>query len=227
MQFKQSSAFTDAAMRATAAAATAATLLAAAGCADMSDRQRHTAAGAGIGAAAGAVISSSTGGKAGTGALIGGALGALAGNVWSRHMEQQQRDMERATQGTGVEVSRTADNQLRLNVPADVSFDVGRADIRPSLRNVLDQFAAGLKDQPNAQVRIVGHADSTGADNVNDQLSAQRADAVRNYLVDRGVPASHIATIGRGSHEPIADNGTAEGRSRNRRVEIFLSEQHA
>ena len=93
-----------------AAAALAAAVLA--GCANMDDRQRGTAGGAAIGAVSGAVISSATGGKAGTGALIGGALGAVAGNVWSRHMEDKRRAMEQATQGTGVEVTRTADNQL-------------------------------------------------------------------------------------------------------------------
>lgn len=195
-----------------------------AACANMTDEQRRTGTGAAIGAVAGAAISSSTGGKAGTGALIGGVLGAVAGNVWSRHMEEQKRAMEQATQGTGVEVTRTADNQLKLNVPADVSFDVGRADIKPQLRNVLDQFANGLKTQPNTLVRIVGHTDSTGSDAVNNPLSRERAEAVKSYLEDRGVSGARIETAGRGSHEPIADNSSAAGRAQNRRVEIFLRE---
>lgn len=198
-----------------------------AACADMSDTQRRTASGAGIGAVAGAVVGSATGNSAGKGALIGGALGAVAGNVWSRHMEEKKRAMEQATAGTGMEVSRTADNQLKLNVPADVSFDVGRADIKPQLRQVLEQFASGLQSQPTAQVRIVGHADSTGGDEANDHLSARRAQSVRSFLVDRGVTASRIETTGRGSREPVAGNDTADGRARNRRVEIFLSEAAA
>ncbi len=205
-----------------AAATALVTLLAA--CADMSDEQRRTATGAAIGAATGAVISSSTGGKAGTGAVIGGVLGAVAGNVWSRHMEEQKRAMERATEGTGVEVTRTADNQLKLNVPSDLSFDVGRADIKPELRSVLDQFATGLKAQPATLVRIVGHTDSTGSDAVNNPLSRERAESVKGYLEDRGVSGSRIEAVGRGEREPIADNATAEGRAKNRRVEIFLRE---
>jgi len=195
-----------------------------AACADMNDTQRHTAEGAGIGAVAGAVVGSATGGRAGTGALIGGALGAVAGNVWSHRMEEKKRALEQATQGTGMEVSRTADNQIKLNVPADVSFDVGRADVIPELRQVLDQFAQGLQDQPTTHVRIIGHADATGSEEVNNQLSAQRAVSVRNYLVDRGVNGARIETVGRGSHEPIASNDTAQGRARNRRVEIFLGD---
>ena len=208
----------------TRVAAASALLLLLAACADMSDEQRRTATGAAIGAATGAVISSSTGGKAGTGAVIGGVLGAVAGNVWSRHMEEQKRAMEQATQGTGVEVTRTADNQLKLNVPSDVSFDVGRADIKPELRSVLDQFATGLKAQPATLVRIVGHTDSTGSDAINNPLSRERAESVKGYLEDRGVSGSRIEAVGRGEREPIADNTTAEGRAKNRRVEIFLRE---
>lgn len=204
--------------------AAASSLLLLAACADMSDEQRRTATGAAIGAATGAVISSSTGGKAGTGAVIGGVLGAVAGNVWSRHMEEQKRAMERATEGTGVEVTRTADNQLKLNVPSDVSFDVGRADIKPELRSVLDQFANGLKAQPATLVRVVGHTDSTGSDAINNPLSRERAESVKGYLEDRGVSGSRIEAVGRGEREPIADNATAEGRAKNRRVEIFLRE---
>lgn len=205
-----------------AAATALLTLLGA--CADMSDEQRRTATGAAIGAGVGAVISSATGGKAGVGAVVGGALGAVAGNVWSRHMEEQKRAMEEATKGTGVEVTRTDDNQLKLNVPSDVSFDVGRSDIKPELRTVLDQFATGLKAQPRTLVRIVGHTDSTGTDAVNQPLSLKRAESVKNYVEDRGVSAARIEAVGRGEHEPVADNATAEGRAKNRRVEIFLRE---
>ncbi|TAK81698.1 MAG: hypothetical protein EPO12_07875 [Aquabacterium sp.] len=195
-----------------------------AGCANMSDEQRRTGTGAAIGALGGAVISSSTGGKAGTGAVVGGIVGAVAGNLWSRHMEEKKRAMEEATRGTGVEVSRTADNQLKLNIPSDISFDTGRSDIRPELRGVLDQFAQGLQSQPNLVVRIVGHTDSTGSDAVNDPLSVARANSVRSYLGDRGLNSNRVETSGKGSHEPIADNGSAEGRAKNRRVEIFLRE---
>jgi outer membrane protein OmpA-like peptidoglycan-associated protein len=207
----------------TAAAAIAMAAALATGCADMSERQKSTAVGAGVGAVAGAAVSKATGGKAGTGAVVGGALGAVAGNIWSRRMEEKRAAMERATQGTGVEVARTHDNQLKVNVPSDISFDVGRADIKPNMRPVLDQFAQGL-DQ-SMHVRIVGHTDSTGPDSVNDPLSLERANAVKQYLESRGVAGSRIDTAGRGEHEPIADNSTEAGRAKNRRVEIFLREQ--
>lgn len=206
-------------------AATAIALAAAlaTGCADMSERQKGTAVGAGIGAVAGAAVGSATGGKAGTGAVVGGALGAVAGNIWSRRMEEKRAAMERATQGTGIDVARTQDNQLKVNVPSDISFDVGRADIKPNMRPVLDQFAQGL-DQ-SMHVRIIGHTDSTGSDAINDPLSLERANAVKRYLESRGVAGGRIDTTGRGEHEPIADNSTEAGRAKNRRVEIFLSDR--
>ncbi len=196
-----------------------------AACENMSERQRGTAQGAGIGAVAGAVIAGATGGRAGTGAAAGAAVGAVAGNLWSKRMQDKRQAMEQATHGTGIEVAQTTDNQLKVNVPSDLSFATGRADLNPSLRPVLDQFAQGLDG--TVKVRIVGHTDSTGSDAINDPLSMDRARAVRNYLEDRGVPAARMDVSGRGSHEPVADNGSDAGRAKNRRVEIFLSEPAA
>lgn len=196
-----------------------------AGCETMDERTKGTAAGAAIGALGGAVISKATGGKAGTGAVVGGVVGAVGGNLWSKRMEEKRRAMEQATAGTGIDVARTPDNQLKVNVPSDLSFAVGRADLQPSLRPVLDQFARGL-DQ-TMHVRIVGHTDSTGSDAINDPLSLARARTVRDYLEDRGVPAARLEIAGRGSREPVADNGSDAGRAKNRRVEIFLREPGA
>lgn len=201
----------------------------ASGCAGMSETQQTTAKGAGIGAAAGAVIGGVTGGGRGAaiGAGVGAGVGALGGYVWSQRMEEQKRSMEQATKGTGVEVTQTADNQLKLEVPSDVSFDVGRADIKPNFRPILDKFAQGLVANPATTVRIIGHTDSSGTDAINNPLSVNRAASVRDYLTSHGVGMQRIAIDGRGSHEPIADNSTDAGRAKNRRVEIFVAEQVA
>ncbi|MFG6486901.1 OmpA family protein [Roseateles sp. BYS78W] len=205
--------------------ALAASLALVAGCSSMSERQQGTAQGAGVGAVAGAIIGSATGGSAGKSAVIGGALGAVAGNLWSKHMEDKRKALAQASQGTGVEVTQTADNRLKLNVPSDVSFDTGRADIRPQMRPVLDEVGRNL--DANVRVTVVGHTDSTGSDAINDPLSRERAAAVRDYLSARGVAPSRISVSGRGSHEPVASNDTEQGRAANRRVEIFLSEPGA
>ena len=195
-----------------------------AGCENMSERQKGTATGAGVGAVGGAVISAATGGKAGTGAVIGGAVGAIAGNLWSKRQEDRRKQMEQATAGTGVDVTRTPDNQLKINVPNDVSFDINSAAIKPQLRGVLDSFASSLQGDPNAEVTIVGHTDSTGNAAINNPLSLERAQSVRDYLSGRGVAASRVQTAGRGDREPVASNSTEAGRAQNRRVEIFIRE---
>jgi outer membrane protein OmpA-like peptidoglycan-associated protein len=194
------------------------------GCADMTETQKTTGTGAAIGAVAGAVIGGATGGHAGTGAAIGAAVGAGGGYLWSKHMEEQKKAMEQATQGTGVSVSQTADNQLKLDIPSDVSFDTNRYDIKPNLRPILDRFATTLNQNPVTTVTIIGHTDSTGTDAINDPLSVNRAAATRDYLVAHGVATNRIVISGRGSREPVADNNTAEGRAKNRRVEIFVAE---
>jgi outer membrane protein OmpA-like peptidoglycan-associated protein len=199
------------------------------GCANMTETQKTTGTGAAIGAAAGAIIGVATAGgnkgkSAATGAAIGAAVGAGGGYLWSKHMEEQKVAMEQATEGTGVSVSQTADNQLKLDIPSDVSFDTGRYDIKPNLRPVLDRFATTLNQNPVTTVTIIGHTDSTGTDAINDPLSVNRAASTRNYLVARGIATNRIVINGRGSHEPIADNNTVEGRAMNRRVEILVAE---
>lgn len=196
------------------------------GCADMSETQRTTGTGAAIGALAGAVVGGATHGGRGaaTGAVLGGALGAGGGYLWSRHMQEQKAAMEQATQGTGVKVSQTADNQLKLDIPSDISFDTGSYVVKPNMRPILDRFATTLIQNPVTTVRIVGHTDNTGSDAINQPLSVNRASATRDYLVERGVAGNRISIDGRGAREPVADNGTAAGRAKNRRVEIFVAE---
>jgi len=185
----------------------------------------NTARDTGVGAAAGAAIGALAHGSNRThGALAGAAIGALGGYVWSSQMEKQKREMEQATKGTGVQVTQTPDNQLKLDVPSDVSFDVGRSEIKPNFAPILDRFAQTLNENPATTVRITGHTDSTGSDAINDPLSVNRAASTRNHLTARGVNAQRIAIDGRGSREPIADNSTDAGRAKNRRVEIYVAQ---
>jgi outer membrane protein OmpA-like peptidoglycan-associated protein len=201
---------------------------AATGCANMDDTQRGTATGAGVGAALGGLLGATTGpggsGRATGGAVLGAAVGAVVGNVWSQRMERQKQTMEQATKGTGVQVSQTADNRLKLDVPSDISFDSNRADIKPDFQPILDRFAATLHDNPAATVSIVGHTDNTGSDAINEPLSVERAAHTRDYLAVKGVSPTRVVVEGRGAREPIASNDAADGRARNRRVEIYVAE---
>ncbi|MDM0115302.1 OmpA family protein [Variovorax sp. J22R133] len=211
-----------------ATAASVAILLTGCASGGMTETQKTTGIGAGAGALAGAAIGSLTGGNResiAAGAALGAAAGAAGGYFWSQRMENQKKQMEQVTQGTGVAVTQTANNELKLQIPSDVSFDVGRSNIKPNFAPILDQFANGLRNNPNADVRIIGYTDSTGTDAINNPLSMDRAASTRDYLVAKGVKTTAIRIEGRGSREAIADNGTDAGRAQNRRVEIYVGER--
>ena len=210
-------------------AAAAALSLVLGGCANMSQSQTATAQGAGIGAAAGAVIGAltaggDTGGSAMQGAALGAAVGAAGGYLWNRHLEQQKQQMQAASAGTGVQVSQTADNRLRIGVPADAGFSTGSATLNPRMYPVLEQLAQGVVANPGETVQVLGFTDSTGSDAINYPLSTNRAQTVKNFLVSRGVPAQRIAVQGLGPTQPVASNATAAGRAMNRRVEIYVAQ---
>ena len=198
-------------------------------CATMTDTQRGTAQGTASGAGAGAAIGALIGG--GKGAAIGAGSGALLGAgaayFWSQKMEEQKRQMETATAGTGVQVTQTQDNRLKLNIPSDISFDSGRADIKPGFRPILDNFATSLQNNPGTAITIIGHTDNTGSDAINNPLSVNRAARTRDYLASRGVSINRIQIDGRGSRESVAENDTPANRAENRRVEIFVTEVQA
>lgn len=198
------------------------------GCANMSESQRSTATGAGIGAAAGAALGALTAGghtgrSAATGAVAGAAVGALGGYLWNQHLEKQKQQLQAASAGTGVQVSQTADNRLKLNIPADAGFATGSAQLNPRMYPILENLAAGLNQQPTETVQVYGFTDTTGGDAINYPLSENRALTVKNFLVSRGVAAQRIGTQGLGPQNPVASNATAAGRAANRRVEIFVA----
>ncbi len=199
------------------------------GCANMSDTQKKTATGAGVGAAAGAVLGAVTGpggwGRAAAGAAIGGLLGGGATYLWNNHMEKQKQEIQTVTQGTGVEVVQTQDNQIKLSVPSDISFATNSATLSPQFKTILRDFATSLKNYPSTSITVIGYTDNTGTNAINMPLSRERAQSVMDYLVSQGVSASRFTVEGKGSSDPIASNDTAAGRAQNRRVEIYVGER--
>ena len=133
--------------------------------------------------------------------------------------------MEQAAQGTGVQVSQTADNRLRINIPADASFATGSAVLNRNIYPVLERLAQTLQQNPNTTIAIIGHTDSTGSDAINNPLSQNRANAAMHYLVSKGVAGQRISTSGMGASQPVASNATEAGRAQNRRVEIYVAER--
>ena len=190
-----------------------------AGCA--TEQKTQTAIGTGAGAATGAVLGSVIGGSGrGTaiGAVVGGGLGAAAGYNWQLIKEK----LGMATKNTAVQVSEQQDGSLKVNVPGSVSFASGSAAITPALYPTLDKISATLNEHPETRITVVGYTDSVGSMESNNELSLRRANAVMQYLSQRGVERSRMAVEGRGELNPIADNATEMGRADNRRVEMLV-----
>ena len=150
-------------------------------------------------------------------------IGGVAGGVIGNQIDQQIKELDEVTAGTGVDVSETPDGTgILLNLP-DVTFAVDSAQVGPQMRTVLDDVAQSMIRYPNSLIDVMGHTDSTGAEAYNQALSQRRAAAVADYLVMRGVSRARIETLGYGEQYAIADNTTPEGRAQNRRVEVRIT----
>ncbi|KNG93357.1 OmpA family protein [Pseudaestuariivita atlantica] len=191
---------------------------------DGTDPNAKAKQGALLGAAAGAVLGVISGDdpkerrqNAIKGAAIGAAGGALIGN----QLDKQEADLRRDLGNSEVKIVNTGD-RLIVTMPNDILFATDSASVRSDLQRDLRAVAGNLQAYPNTTVQVVGHTDSTGSSSYNYDLSERRANAVAAVLTGAGVPASRIRTFGRGEDQPVASNGTAEGRAQNRRVEIVI-----
>lgn len=204
-----------------------------AGCATSPDdpnrkTKESAAVGATIGAVAGAVIGhqQDRSGGALKGALIGAAAGGVLGAGVGSYMDKQQaefeRELARERQAHQVEVERLQNENLKITMSSEVSFDYNSAALKPAFRQTLDKVADILMRYRRSSIRIIGHTDSTGSAAYNQQLSEQRARSVSWYLSDAGVDSRRIITEGRGEEQPRATNSTEAGRQLNRRVEMLI-----
>jgi len=180
-----------------------------------------TATGAAIGGAAGAAIGAATGGDRGKRAAIGAGAGALAGGAVGAYMDHQEAKLRERLRGTGVSVSRVGDD-LILNMPGAITFEVDRADIRASFYDVLNSVVLVVQEFDKTIIDVSGHTDSTGDESYNQVLSERRAESVGSYLKAQGVAPGRVVVRGFGERSPIASNDSAEGRQQNRRVELKL-----
>lgn len=191
----------------------------AAGCA--TEQGTHTAVGTGTGAVVGAGVGNLIGhDKKSTaiGAAVGAAVGAGVGYNWTAIRNK----LSGQTAGTGTQITEQPDGSLKVNIPSQVTFDTDSATIKPSFRSVLDGVAQTISQEPSVNAQVVGHTDSTGNADHNMALSQRRAQSVEAYLGDRGIARTRLTADGRGQTQPVASNATEEGRTQNRRVEIYL-----
>ena len=178
----------------------------------------NTAKGGGLGAVAGA----------GAGTLFGGndlknaGLGALAGGAVGAYMDHQQQEMEQSLQGTGIEVQRTAENMLNLNMPSSITFADNSATLTPQAQTALDSVARVLNQYPDSKITITGHTDDIGSNGFNLKLSEQRAASVSSYLSTHNVNYTRLTQQGMGESMPKLPNTNDANRAQNRRVELAI-----
>ena len=105
----------------------------------------------------------------------------------------------------------------------DVLFDFNKYTLKPGAREKMAKVSGILLAYPGLKLQLEGHTDSVGGDEYNLKLSQERADAVRDFLAEQGVPVATITSVGLGKSDPVASNDSAAGRQQNRRVELVVS----
>lgn len=176
------------------------------------------AIGAGAGGAVGAVIGKAAGNTA-VGAIIGAAVGGTAGALIGRRMDRQAEELRNDLEG--AEIVRVGEG-IKITFDSGLMFALNSSDLNQDTKNNLSELAETLKKYEDTDILIEGHTDSTGSDDYNQTLSEKRANSVSGYLMTLGVAGQRLTTIGYGENQPIADNESADGRQKNRRVEVAI-----
>ena len=146
--------------------------------------------------------------------------GAIVGGVIGNELDRQAAALEAATSGN-VLIQNTGD-RLIVTLPQDILFDVNSTRVSATLQSDLSALAQNLRDYPNSDVQVIGHTDSSGSIEYNQNLSSERALAVLAILTQGGVPTNRLQAVGQGETQPVATNQTAAGRAQNRRVEVVI-----
>lgn len=185
-----------------------------------------TAKGAGIGAGIGVVLAylknkDKSSKKRKKRMLEAAGIGAIAGGGIGYYMDRQEAKLRKTLRETGVSVERDGNN-INLIMPGNITFVTAGHDLNADFHKVLDSVVLVLQEFNQTIIVSAGHTDSRGSDEYNQALSERRANSVAQYLMAKGVVEARIEVVGFGEKAPIADNGSAEGRSLNRRVELSL-----
>lgn len=186
------------------------------------NKQKGAVIGSAGGAVIGGVIGNNTGdGNTALGAIIGGVVGGAAGAYIGNRMDEQAKEIEQEI--PGAEVERVGEGiNVTFDESSGVYFDTEKFNINAASQESLNKLAAIFKEYPDTNILVEGHTDSQGSDSYNLTLSKNRAQAVTNYLVNNGVSKGRIETKWYGESQPKYDNNTAEGRAKNRRVELAI-----
>lgn len=183
--------------------------------------QPKTTDGAIIGGILGGILGATSSGNKGRNVAVGIAAGAAIGGLIGQQLDKQADELRASLSSDDIGVVNTG-SELIVTLPQDITFETDSATVTASMRNDLRTLAQSLNAYPDSTVDIFGHTDNVGSASHNQRLSADRAGGVLNILVDAGVDQGRLRAIGRGEDDPVASNLSAEGRARNRRVEIVI-----
>jgi len=185
--------------------------------------QKGAAIGAIAGAVAGGILGNNLGkgGNTAAGAVIGGVVGGVAGGLIGKKMDKQAQQIEEAI--PGAEVERVGEGIQLVLGENSVNFETSKSTLTAKAKANLDKLITVFTEYPETDIKIYGYTDSTGSEDFNLKLSEKRAASVKDYLVSKGLKSSRFETKGMGIADPIADNSTVEGRSKNRRVEFAIT----
>lgn len=178
------------------------------------------AIGAGAGAGLGAVIGNQFGDNGtAVGAIVGAVVGGTTGALIGRHMDKQAAELEKDLEGATVE--RVGEG-IKVTFDSGLLFAVNKSDLSVAAQTSLRELAETLNKYEDTEVLIEGHTDSSGSDELNMQLSEDRARSVKTFLIGQNVKASRLTTVGYGEAQPVGDNSTKAGKAQNRRVEVAI-----
>jgi outer membrane protein OmpA-like peptidoglycan-associated protein len=197
------------------------------GCAsDPFPRATNTQKGAVIGAVGGAAVGAAVSKNKGKGALLGAIGGGVAGGGVGYYMDRQKQDLEKVLaperQTGAIDIDKLPDNTLKITMTNQTAFDVNSADVKSGFHSTMDKLAQVMNKYGKTTLTIMGHTDSDGSAQYNQDLSQRRASAVQQAFVQRSVIPERLSAIGKGESEPRASNSTESGKQLNRRVEIFV-----
>ncbi|MDX8411434.1 MAG: OmpA family protein [Mariprofundaceae bacterium] len=156
------------------------------------------------------------------GAAAGGALGAGTGAYMDRQQDEFERQLASERDAHAVQVERLQNENLKITMSNEVSFDFDSALVKPTFEPTLDKVAGILGRYEKTNMVVVGHTDSTGSAAYNQNLSEMRARSVASYLERQGVNSARVETEGMGESDPRASNDNEAGQQLNRRVEILI-----
>src|SRR5699024_3746228 len=187
-------------------------------CKEWSKTAKGSVIGSSGGALAGAIVGNIAGDTV-TGAIIGAAVGGAAGAAIGHYMDRQAKELDKELKNADVE--RVGEG-IKITFDSGILFDCDSSELRPGMKDQIQELADVLQDYKKTKVIFAGHTDSVGDEDYNQKLSLRRAKSVARYAAENGIDPERFQITGYGETQPVATNETEQGRQQNRRVEIAI-----